>query len=377
MSLYRFVYYSAVVGGWAAFLAWMVAQRPVLGSSWPGIVKTTVVGALVGAAVSAGLNLVSGMTNAQWKRLLKRLPSGLIGGGIGGAIGGLLGELMFAAVEFRALGWMIMGLAIGGVEGFSEGSRKKLRNGLIGGGLGGLLGGWLFQQIAVPDADMAARAAAFVILGTSIGALIGMTHVVLKEAWLTVIDGFRPGRELILSQTVTVLGRGDHLPLPLLGYAGRDLESEHAKITRKSDGSFSIEDNRSRLGTLLNAQRLQGLTTLSDGDLIKLGSNIIRFNYRRGGSRRAAAGPTGQAAGGAGKIAPPPPPAGSVPSAAPRPQPAPPQPAPPAAGPPPSPRPAPPGIPPGQIPAPGPPTQPGSPAPGPRIPPPPPPPGSN
>ncbi|MCP5116657.1 MAG: FHA domain-containing protein, partial [bacterium] len=229
---------------------------------------------------------------------------GLASGAVGGAVGAVIGEMAVRMELPQAIGWMIMGLAIGGSEGFLEGSRTKLRNGLIGGGLGGLLGGWLFGRIAVFDADMAARACGFVVLGIMIGVLIGLTHVVLKEAWLTVVDGFRPGRELILSQSETVLGRGDHLPLPLLGYAGRDLESEHARIIRKPDGSFSIEDNRSRLGTLLNGQPIQGPSPLKDGDLIKLGSNIVRFRVRRDPQVVAVDPPAAPA----GSVAPPPPP---------------------------------------------------------------------
>ena len=130
------------------------------------------------------------------------------------------------------------------------------------------------------------------ILGLSVGVFTGLAQVVLKDAWLTVLDGFRPGRQLILSQASTLLGRGDHLPLPFLGYSGRDLENEHLRISRQADGSFLIEDNRSRAGTLLNGQRLERPTLLHDGDLIRLGGNIVRFNHRQ----RTSAADSGAAA---------------------------------------------------------------------------------
>ena len=152
MSLARLVYYSAIIGGWAALLAWMFAEWLLLGDSRPGTFKTALITAIVGAAIAVGLNLVAGMTIAQWKRQLTRLPAPLVGGGIGGAVGGGVGHLLYAAGLPRVVGWMIMGLAIGSVDGFWKGSRKKLRNGLIGGGLGGLLGGWLFDRLAVPGA---------------------------------------------------------------------------------------------------------------------------------------------------------------------------------------------------------------------------------
>ena len=365
MSLNRFVYYSAVIGGWAAFGAWLLAELLLLGGrSEFGLVKVTLVGGMVGAAIGAGLNLVSGMTNPQWKQQLRRLAPGLIGGGIGGSFGALVGQLMVYARLPFAVGWVVMGLAIGCTEGLYEASRTKLRNGLIGGASGGLLGGLLFDLLSRLQSGLtfSIRATAFVILGLSIGALIGLTHVVLKEAWLTVVDGFRPGRQLILTQPVTVLGRGDHLPLPFIGYSGRDLESEHARITRQADGSYIVQDNHTRSGTLLNRQPLKTPQVLADGDLIRLGGNIVRFEQRR----RSKSSPSrvtyaGEPASVPGKIGPPPAPSTGPPSI-------------------PPPLPTPPVSPPGISPPPGgfatqpPPSQPGPPGPPPRIPPPPPPP---
>ena len=282
MSLHRFVYYAAVIGGWAAFLAWLIAEPLFLHDDRLAlVVQVLLTSALVGAGLGVGLILVSGMANAQWRRQLRRAIPGLLIGGIAGAIGGLLGQLLYDHVGVpRMAGWMIMGLGIGSAEGIYDRSSRKLRNGLIGGGLGGLVGGALFSWIARAGADIPMRATGFVILGVSIGALIGLAQVVLKEAWLTVVDGFRPGRQVILGEATTFLGRGDHLALPLLGYAGRDLESEHARITRQPDGQYTIQDNQSRIGTILNGRLLQGPAILADGDLIRLGSNILRFNHR-------------------------------------------------------------------------------------------------
>ncbi|MCP4591476.1 MAG: FHA domain-containing protein, partial [bacterium] len=292
MSLNRFVYYCAVIGGWAAFAAWLLLERAIrhLGSLgeteasiglW-AIIATTVTATGVGGAIGGGLGFVSG-TDRPWLVRVQHALLGLIGGAVGGLIGGLVGAVLHTYAGLpRAFGWMIMGLAIGAAEGIYQNSFHRVRNGAIGGALGGLLGGYLFDVLARPGAEMASRALAFVVLGAAIGALIGLTHVVLKRAWLTVLDGFRPGRQLILDQLVTTLGRGDHLPLPLLGPTSRELESEHAKITRRSDGAFVVEDSSTRLGTLLNGERLLGPVVLADGDLLRLGGNILRFNDRGG-----------------------------------------------------------------------------------------------
>lgn len=290
MSLNRFIYYCAVLGGWSAFIAWVFLERPVrhLGSLgetaaamnlW-AIISATVTATGVGGAIGCGLGLVGG-TDRRIVGRLHRAAAGLIGGAVGGLIGGLTGAFLHTYVGLpRTLGWMIMGTAIGAAEGLHQNSLRRMRNGAIGGALGGLVGGLLFGLLATPNAQMTSRAVAFVVMGIAIGALIGLTHVVLRRGWLTVLDGFRPGRQLILDQTVTVLGRGDHLSLPLLGPSSRDLEAEHAQITRRSDGTFIVEDRGTRLGTLLNGERLLGPVVLKDGDLLRLGGNIVRFNDR-------------------------------------------------------------------------------------------------
>jgi len=179
------------------------------------------------------------------------------------------------------IGWVVFGMGIGVVEGIYEGSKSKIRNGLIGGSIGGLLGGLLFIPIYhLIGSDMSSRATGFVILGVCIGAMIGLAQVVLKDAWLTVLDGYRAGRQLILSQQITVLGKAEHLPLPFLGPMNKDLEPEHLRIMRLSSGSFVLEDNRSRLGTRLNNKPAQGQVALRDGDVIKFGTNFVRFNER-------------------------------------------------------------------------------------------------
>lgn len=299
MSLARLVYYSAVASGWAAFVAWLLAERLILGSQSFGVTVETVLSmALVGAWVAAALNLVAGMTNPHWRRHLRRVAQGFLGGAIGGAFGGLAGAAFYSAAGLpRTLGWIIMGLGVGAAEGVYERSTRKLRNGLVGGTLGGLLGGLLFDWLATSGGGLFSRAVGFVILGLSVGALIGLTHVMLKEAWLTVLDGYRPGRQLILTQPVTFLGRGDHLLLPFLGYSGKDLESEHLRISRRPDGTYLAEDNHSRIGTRINGQLISAPVVLRDGDLIRLGTNIVRFNQRHRGAL-AAQGPTGSEASG-------------------------------------------------------------------------------
>jgi pSer/pThr/pTyr-binding forkhead associated (FHA) protein len=111
---------------------------------------------------------------------------------------------------------------------------------------------------------------------------------------------------LILSQPVTTLGRAEHLALPFLGMMNKEIELEHLKITRQTGGRFVLEDNRSRLGTRLNNQPVQGPMPLKDGDVIKFGTNFVRFNERHKRAGQPELAPPKAAF--SGRIAPPPPP---------------------------------------------------------------------
>ena len=94
-----------------------------------------------------GLNVLGGMANGRWRQLARRALPGLLGGFLGGIAGGMVGEVMFYYGLSRAIGWMVLGLGVGVVEGICDRSFRKIRNGLIGGAIGGLLGGLLFDLI--------------------------------------------------------------------------------------------------------------------------------------------------------------------------------------------------------------------------------------
>ncbi len=328
MSLLRLVYYSAMISAWAAFLGWGVSEiarsylatDPLRTSATVSVlldfVGIAVTSGTMGAAIGLGLNVLGGMANGRWRQLARRAGPGLLGGCIGGVAGGMVGAVMFYCGFSRAIGWIVFGSGVGVVEGIYDRSLRKIRNGLIGGATGGLIGALLFDGICMlklTDSGRSSRAAAFVILGLMIGAAIGLAHVVFRVAWLTVVDGYRTGRQLNLTQPATILGRGDHLPLPFLGPTNKDLESEHLTIRRMPDGSYSLEDNRSKLGTRLNSQPLAAPMPLKDGDIIRLGTNLVRFNERR--RRGPEAAPVAATAVSLPPAPPPPPPPPSPPPA--------------------------------------------------------------
>jgi hypothetical protein len=319
MSFPRLIFYNAMLGGWAALVGWLLSELLFLRRTDDVGWLLLVVTALVGAAVGGGIALLGPIANGRFQGQIGRIGLCVAGGFLGGILGGGIGGLLYVLVVdpntshavralLRALGWMFIGLGVGCVEGLLDRSPKKLRNGLIGGALGGLLGGLLFDPVyRLVGSDMSGRAVGFVVLGLCIGLFIGLAQIVLREAWLTVEEGFRPGRQLILDLPVTALGTSEKAQLPFIAFGAKGVEPIHAHIVRHDDGSYVLRDQGSRGGTLLNGVRVDE-EVLADDDAIQLGPNVVRFHeVRRVGSGGEAPRRRGQ---------PPPVPAAAAPAVA-------------------------------------------------------------
>ncbi len=294
MSLVRLIIWSSLIGGWSAFFGWLFSET-VLHLWIQNVVVAISMATLVAIPIGGGICCASGLTNPKLDNLIRRLLLGFAGGLLGGLLGSLVGSCIFGGFHFistggfidfvgRIVGWTLIGVGIGagiGVgEGITDRSFSKLRNGLLGGVLGGFLGGLFFGIATLIGGSITSRAASFVLLGLCLGFFIGLAQVILKEAWLTVEAGFRPGRQMILGSELITMGTSEKSSLIFIAFGAKGVEPTHLKITKQPDGRFLLEDNQSRGGTLLNGQAISGPTPLADGDAIQLGVNVVRFNER-------------------------------------------------------------------------------------------------
>jgi hypothetical protein len=219
---------------------------------------------------------------------------------VSGLLGAALGQVLYGVTDsevFRALGWVLTGLLIGASVGVFDvfdrlrrsegtgGAVRKVINGLLGGSVGGLIGaglylmllkalGWLFKR----DDVLSSSAWGMVVLGACIGLFIGLAQVILKEAWVRVEAGFRPGRELILTKDLITIGRAESCDIGLFG--GQGVEKVHARILQKGH-RYLLADDDTPGGTYLNDEKIAGPTELRDGDVIRLGNCVLRFGERR------------------------------------------------------------------------------------------------
>jgi Inner membrane component of T3SS, cytoplasmic domain len=299
MSFKTFIYYCALSGGWAAFLAWAFLHATGLGGKQPAewlknneLLRACFTGAVLGLLVAAAVGAMDALLNAVGLQRVTRVLVALGVGMVGGLLGALAGGLLYQVSGwFRVFGWMLTGACIGASIGVFDWLRaiqakedtgmafKKVLNGVIGGLLGGLIGGLPFSALySIDRLGRSSLTIGLVLLGLSIGLMIGLAQVFLKEAWIKIEAGFRAGREVMLGKEVTTIGRAESCDIGL--FRDNTIERSHAKILLQNN-RYLLEDENTPAGTFLNNERVGKPTPLKNGDLIRVGSCELRFGERQ------------------------------------------------------------------------------------------------
>jgi hypothetical protein len=291
-----------VCGAWAAFLGWGLGR--VLGpQSMDTFARTIIRGLSLGLLLAFGLGMVDAFFSSRGaaSAVLRGLfvaAVGLVGGLLGSAVGQGLFSLStgMAAEVLRAFGWVLTGLLIGASVGVFDvlarlmrgegagGAVRKVVHGLTGGGIGGMVGGLLYILLFVAlgamfqrDDILSSGAWGMVVLGACIGLFVGLAQVILKEAWVRVEAGFRPGRELILTKDVITIGRAESCDIGLFG--GQGVEKVHARILHRGN-RYLLSDDDTPGGTYVNDEKVTEPTPLRNGDIIRVGNCVLRFGER-------------------------------------------------------------------------------------------------
>lgn len=305
MSFRRFIYYCTLVGAWTALLGWGGARVLSEWTAFHPILDQTLYALLLALAVAFGVSLIDALGTfslRQFVSIFLRVATATSIAILGStACGSLVGWAYYSyqySLVFIFL-WIMLGFLVGVSVGIFDviaglarkdvaGPLKKLAKCTAGGTLGGILGGilaWLFRfqlggLLGDPTGNnlWSPTAVGFATLGGLIGLLVGLSQVVLIEAWVKVEAGFRPGRDLILSRDRTIIGRAEGSDIALFGDTG--IEKQHAAIV-KSSGSYFLEPLPDTPGTYINEVPITARSPLKTGDQIRLGNSLLRFNQRR------------------------------------------------------------------------------------------------
>jgi hypothetical protein len=212
---------------------------------------------------------------------------GMIGMYIGDRINELLvtliGNYLLLTMFARGLGWSLLGIAIGACEGIAARSLGKFSYGIIGGLMGGFIGGVLFELFYYFARQAQATtyffsALGLMILGACIGSLSALVQAAFQPASVKILRGWQEGREYPLDKAANILGREEHVDIPL--FRDMKVEKRHCYIKYENGKYFLVNNGAPPEHTLVNEVPVHDRCELKDGDRIQLGEVVLRFQLR-------------------------------------------------------------------------------------------------
>jgi hypothetical protein len=184
----------------------------------------------------------------------------------------------------RSLAWALAGTAMGLGQGIALRSGRLLVYGFVGGIVGGLFGGMLFDPIDLillgPDKPSAhwARLVGFVVIGLSVGGMIGLVELLARDAWLRMTQGPLTGKEFLIFKDVMTIGSSPRSDLYL--FNDPQVARQHAIIRATAD-ECEIEARDTAAPVLLNNRPVQK-ARLRHGDNVTIGRATFVFQRRKG-----------------------------------------------------------------------------------------------
>jgi Mg-chelatase subunit ChlD len=282
---------AALAAAAPAGLVFTTVQNATAASVWFGL--------LLGGILAGFIKIFEQLWYGRSGRLMTTILVPAVLGATGGAIGALLGQLLYGTIGTRlvrtasagisvplsagsVLGWSITGLAVGLVVTLTRSeSRSRWMVAAIGGAMGGCVGG-LLMQLFRPLLGAASMTFGLVALGGAIAFGIAWSQGLAARIRLQVLEGTGRGSEFILSSDA-LIGSDPNCPVRITG-AG--VASKHARITAR-EGRPLIEDLGSPKGIMVNDRKVSdGGRSLKHGDLVRIGSNLLRINIPGAGSSR-------------------------------------------------------------------------------------------
>lgn len=292
MSLRMRIYYNAICGALGGLLAWGLSgllPGAATTSFAALLVHDALLGAIAGVCIGGALGAVDGVQARNWRQAVRGLRYGGGLGLIGGMIGLVCGEIIFSMAGGglwpRALGWAVFGVLVGASEGVATRAADKRTYGALGGLLGGLIGGSAYERISdilrllTHDRDLSlttGSAIGLVILGACLGAMIALTVVLLRAAWVRILGGRLEGREVLIGKAQMTVGASDGCDIYLPGDDA--IASQHATLQRTSAGyALMVETGSNPI--VVNQQPVIAGTSvlLRGGEHLRFGSTPVLF----------------------------------------------------------------------------------------------------
>lgn len=259
------------------------------------------VAGLIGLLIGA----VDGIVCRLPRRALLSGAIGLVVGFVGGFVIHFLGNIVYEPLHelamrqmsgdsfgpfaflvqmvARSLAWCLIGVAMGLGQGIALRSSRLLIYGLVGGLIGGLFGGLFFDPIDLillgankPSAAWS-RLIGFMVIGLSVGAMIGLVELLARDAWLRMTQGPLAGKEFLIFKETMMIGSAPSSDLYLFNDA--QVAKHHATIRAVGD-EIEIERRDAAYAVLLNNRPITR-ARLRHGDNVTIGRATFVFQRRK------------------------------------------------------------------------------------------------
>ena len=269
-----------------ALCAWGSMELILFNGSFPGgyLILSVTEGAVLGLFFGFCFGTAEGILLSDRNRSIKGGLSGAATGAAAGIVVVIIIQAVLTAVInagyftsetaenlilpiSRAVGWMLLGAAVGSIEGIRSRSFNRTWIGISGGLSGGFAGGAVLEFAGTFwNSGFAGRGLGFLLMGGSIGLFYSLFEAMKSFGMLKVLTGPLRGKEYILNMSKTVLGSSKKSAVDLSEYPG--LKEKHVLfisgreevVLESAEGEVLVNDEKT------DRKRLQY------EDVIQLGS---------------------------------------------------------------------------------------------------------
>lgn len=182
----------------------------------------------------------------------------------------------------RGLAWLLVGVSAGITAGAGSRSLKRIGIAAGGGAIGGFLGGFIFDFLPQDEGgEVWAQLIGIVLLGTLIGLAASLVEQAAKSRWIEIVSGGLAGKQFILYKRQIMLGSSPQADITIIkDPAIPDL----AAMIDTGSGQSRLSAANPAVPVYVNGVA-QINCTITDGDIITLGSSQLRFREKSSDSK--------------------------------------------------------------------------------------------
>ena len=260
--------FMVLIGILAGIASWAIIEICLYYGELTGrhIVWNGLTGAFIGLIFGFFFSSAEGVMFSNSSRAIQGGIIGSILGFLGGAAAMILSQwLLYALVNTemftkdvtnnfmlplsRAVGWGILGVVVGSLDGLRGGSARRTFVGITGGLVGGFIGGLLLEFLTRRWSNgLLARGTGIIMMGIGIGLFLAIFEYSRSFGILKILTGPYKGKDYVLIMKNTRIGSSRTAHLPIVGYSGVSrnhalfVAGKNGVIIKKEEGPVMVND---------------------------------------------------------------------------------------------------------------------------------------